>query len=78
MAFIDFEKAFESMSRKLLWPIFVKNGVTGNLYRCIRSMYRTVKARVSCGAHFTECIDCTSGVKQGDVGSRVLFVTVYK
>ena len=24
-AFIDFEKAFDSISRKLLWPILLKN-----------------------------------------------------
>ena len=73
VAFIDVEKAFDSISRKLLRPILVKNGVTGKLYRCVRSMYRTVKARVRCGAHFTECINCTRGVKQGDVCSPVLF-----
>ena len=50
-----------------------KKGVIGKLYRCIRSMYRTVKARVRCGAHFTECINCTRDVKQGDVYSPVLF-----
>ena len=50
-----------------------KNGVIGKLHRCIRSMYRTVKARVRCGAHFTECINCTRDVKQGDVYSPVLF-----
>ena len=71
-AFIDFEKAFDSVSRKLLWPILVKNGVTAKLYRCIRSMYKTVKARVRCGADFTDCINCTRGVKQGDVCSPVL------
>ena len=73
VAFIHFEKAFDSISRKLLWPILVKNGVTRKLYCCIRSMYKTVKARVRCGAHFTECINCTRGVKQGDVYSHVLF-----
>ena len=72
VAFIDFEKAFDSVSRKLLWPILVKNGVTAKLYRCIRSMYKTVKARVRCGADFTDCINCTRGVKQGDVCSSVL------
>ena len=36
-------------------------------------MYKTVEARVGCGAHFTECISCTRGVKQGDVCSPVLF-----
>ena len=51
--------------------------VTEKLNRCIGSMYKTVKARVRCGAHFTECINCTRGVKQGDVCSPVLFFTVY-
>ena len=46
VVFIDFEKAFDSISRKLLWPIMLKNGVTGKLYRCIRSMYKIVKAKV--------------------------------
>ena len=36
----------------------MKNGVTGKLYRCIRSMYKTVKVRVR---------------KRGDVYSPVLF-----
>ena len=27
VAFIDFEKAFDSISRKLLWPILLKNGI---------------------------------------------------
>ena len=36
-------------------------------------MYRTVRARVRCGAHFTECINRTRGEKQGDVCSPVLF-----
>ena len=37
LAFIDFEKAFDSMNRKLLWPILLKNGIKGNLYRCIKA-----------------------------------------
>ena len=60
MAFIDFEKAFDSISRKLLWPILLKNGIKGRLYKCVRSMYENV-------------INCTRGVKQGDVCSPVLF-----
>ena len=73
MAFIDFEKAFDSISRKLLWPILLKNGIKGRLYMCVRSMYENVKARIRCGATFTDYIKCTRGVKQGDVCSPVLF-----
>ena len=73
MAFIDFEKAFDSISRKLLWPILLKNGIKGRLYKCVRSMYENVTARIRYGATFTDYINCTRGVKQGDVCSPVLF-----
>ena len=73
VAFIDFEKAFDSISRKLLWPILLKNGIRGKLYHCVRSMYDSVKAQIRCGTSLTEYISCTQGVKQGDVCSPVLF-----
>ena len=73
MAFIDFVKAFDSISRTLHWPILLKNGIKGRLYKCVKSMYENVKARIRCGAKFTDYINCTRGVKQGDVCSPVLF-----
>ena len=73
VAFIDFEKAFDTISRKLLWPVLIKNGVKGKLFNCIKSMYDNVKAKVRSGTSFTDYIMCTSGVKQGDALSPVLF-----
>ena len=73
VAVIDFEKAFDLISKKLLWPILLKNGIKDRLYKCVRSMYENVKARTRCGAKLTYYIDCTRGVKQGDVCSPVLF-----
>ena len=73
VAFIDFEKAFDSVSRDLLWPILRKNGVCGKLFQCIKAMYKNVKARVRSGTKFTDYILCTHGVKQGDACSPVLF-----
>ena len=58
VAFIDFEKAFDSISRKLLWPILQKQGIRGKLFRCVKSMYNVVKARVRDGASLTESIHC--------------------
>ena len=46
VAFIDFEKGFDYISTKLLWPILLKNGMKGRLYKCVRSMYENVKARI--------------------------------
>jgi len=73
VAFIDFEKCFDSINRNLLWPILIKNGVKGKMFRCVRSMYDSVKARVRSGANLTQRIQCSTGVKQGDVCSPILF-----
>ena len=73
VAFIDFEKCFDTINRNLLWPILIKNGIKGKLFKCIRSMYSSVKARIRCGNSLTEQIQCTLGVKQGDNCSPVLF-----
>ena len=73
VAFIDFEKAFDSISIQLLWPILKKNSIRGKLFYCVKSMYENVKARVRDGALLTYCIECLRGVKQGDVCSPILF-----
>ena len=73
VAFVDFEKAFDSISRNLLWPVLLKNGIKGKLYRCIKSMYENVKAKIRAGAVLSDYINCTRGVKQGDVCSPLLF-----
>jgi hypothetical protein len=73
VAFIDFEKCFDTINRNLLWPVLLKNSIKGKLFRCVRSMYVSVKARVRCGARLTDYVNCTFGVKQGDICSPVLF-----
>ena len=73
VAFIDLEKAFDSINRSILWHILVKHGIHGKLFRCIMSKYTRVKARIRCGDALTDYINCTTGVKQGDVCSPLLF-----
>ena len=74
VAFIDFQKCFDTINRNILWPILTKNGINGKLLKCIRKMYDIVKARVrACDNSLTEHINCTLGVKQGDICSPVLF-----
>ena len=63
------QKAFDIISRKLLRPILLKQGIRGKLFRCVKSMH-DVKARVRDGVSLTESIHC---VKEGDVCSPVLF-----
>ena len=73
VAFIDFEKAFDSINKNLLWPILFKNGIQGKLFRRIKSMYNNVKATVRFGAKLTYYVKCTTCVKQGDVCIPIIF-----
>ena len=74
VAFIDFQKCFDTINRNILWPILTKNGIQGKLLKCIRKMYDVVRARVRASDNtLTEHIHCTLGVKQGDICSPVLF-----
>ena len=72
VAFIDFQKCFDSINRNLLWPVLRKSGIKGKLFRCIKSMYMSVKAKVRSGDKLTDLINCHSGLKQGDSCSPVL------
>ena len=72
VAFIDFQKCFDSINRNLLWHVLLKNGIKGKLLGCVKSMYVSVKARVRCGAKLSQSIMCSRGVKQGDVCSPIL------
>lgn len=73
VAFIDFKKAFDSVSRKKLWGILRKNGVEGKMLQALRSMYDVVKTKVRCGLEFTDTFMCPQGVKQGEICSPILF-----
>ena len=74
VAFIDFQKCFDTINRNILWPILTKNGIQGKLLKCVKSMYESVKARVRASDNsLTEHINCTLGVKQGDICSPILF-----
>ena len=62
-AFIDFKKAFDSINRSRLWYVLKKRGLSGRMFRAIKSMYAVVKARVRVGADLTEDFVCPFGLK---------------
>ena len=73
LAFIDFQKAFDSVERNFLLYKLSKIGVIGNFYNAILSMYSNPKSRVILNEFETEFFDCPIGVKQGDCLSPTLF-----
>jgi hypothetical protein len=72
--FVDFEKAFDTVPRDLLWQVLEGLSISGRILECLRSMYRQDQA---CLHHPEEGLTLTFlyriGVKQGCPLSPLLF-----
>ena len=72
-AFIDFEKAFDSVWRLGLWNEILNNSVNGKCFKVIVNMYNGIKARIKVNNVLSEIFPCTKGVRQGENLSPFLF-----
>jgi hypothetical protein len=72
--FVDLKKAFDIMSREVLWQVLAGLGVKGRFLRCLQAMY--AKDTI-CINHpnegVTSSFRCQQGVKQGCPLSPLLF-----
>ena len=59
--FIDYVKAFDSVSHFKLWLKLAKCGVTGKLLNLIKSMYSKLKSSVKHNGNFSDCFSCNIG-----------------
>ena len=73
VAFVDFQKAFDSIDRNVLYEILHNNGLSGHLYSAIVSIYSCVKAYVREGGLCSNILYCTKGLRQGCKLSPMLF-----
>ena len=73
MAFVDSEKAYDSVSREKLWKVLDEYGVKGKLLGAIQALYVDGKARVKVGRMESELFDVCRGVRQGCTLSPWLF-----
>ena len=73
VCFIDFEKAFDSVSRELLLARLEERGVHGDALLAIKAMFASVCMRVKSGAARSATFQTTQGVKQGDPLSPLIF-----
>ena len=75
IAFIDLEKAFDSVPRKKLWKCLgEKYNITGKLKRAIMSLYEPCMCNIRTGYKNDKWFNVKSGVKQGSVISPLLFI----
>lgn len=76
VAFIDLEKAFDYVLKTTLTNPF-QTWYTWKITQMHSNMYKSTKARVRCGGDFTDYLDCTKGVKHGDICSPIPLFAFY-
>ena len=76
MAFIDLEKAFDRVPRKVIWWALRKLGVDEWIVCLLQGMYSNARSRVRVGEGYSEEFEVKVGVHQGSVLSPLLFIIV--
>ena len=75
-AFIDYEKAFDTVIHDALWIKLVQSGISSKMLTMLKSLYANVKACVKDmnTMLYSELFDISLGVKQGEPLSPLLFI----
>ena len=73
LAFIDYEKAFDSLHRDTLWKILYHYGFPEKYVNIIRAIHHKSRCKVNVDGDLTEEFSVNSGVLQGNVLSPFLF-----
>ncbi|GJR45109.1 retrovirus-related pol polyprotein LINE-1 [Tanacetum coccineum] len=76
MAFLDLEKAYDSVPRELLWRTLRDKGTPRRYLRVIKDMYEGVKTRVRTTMGSTEFFQVEVGLHQGSTISPYLFTLI--
>ena len=75
-AFVDLEKAFDRVPRKVLWWALRSLGVEEWAIRIIQGMYANGRSRVRVNDQYSSEFEVGVGVHQGSVLSPLLFILV--
>ena len=73
-AFVDYEKAFDTVVRDALWFKLVDSGVSCKMVKLIKSLYSKVSAAIKLQTDITSFFEISLGVKLGDPLSTLLFI----
>lgn len=76
ICFVDFKKAFDSISREKMFQILKLYGIPIKIISAIRALYTSTKAKVVSPDGDTDIFDIQAGVLQGDTLAPFLFILV--
>ena len=64
-AFVDFEKAFDTVWRDALWYKMLLNNINGHMYQVIFNMYQNIKSCLFYNGNKSEYFPCEIGSDKG-------------
>ena len=73
MCFVDLEKAFDRLLRKVLEWAMTKKGIPEAMVRAVMSFYEGEKTRVRFGLELSKEFEVKVGVRQGSMLSLMVF-----
>ena len=73
-AFLDIQKAYDTVFRQGVWSRLLDIGVYGKLWRVIRNLYEVVESSVLLGEVMTDWFGSKVGLRQGCVLAPLLFL----
>ena len=72
--FIDFQKAFDSLDRAVLWQLMGHYGIPEKFINIIKNTYTGMQCNIMHEGQLTDPFDITTGVRQGCLLSPFLFL----
>jgi hypothetical protein len=69
-AFIDFEKAFDTVWRDGLWYKLLMCNIKGKMYNVILNLYNNIKSRIVYNDSVSNVFPCLNGVRQAKIFLR--------
>ena len=72
-AFVDYQKAFDTVDRASLWVKLLNTNLSGKVITVIKNMYSAAKSCVRVDNRLSDYFSCNVGVRQGENLSPLLF-----
>jgi hypothetical protein len=76
LAFIDFEKAFDTVKWPFIYKVFHKMNFGPYFIKCVKILYNDIMTSIANSGHLSEFFNPTRGIRQGCPISANIFVTI--